>query len=300
LSKQRKESKPGTSFRRGIRIAAEVAALLAITLVIGALSGCCERLFFYPDATLYFTPSDYGLQYEAVRFSSGDGTQLAGWFLPARGRARGTIVHCHGNAQNMTAHWRLVQFLPENGFNLFVFDYRGYGRSKGKPTRRGVIDDSRAAVDYVFSREDVDPARVGLMGHSLGGAAAFVVAAEDDRLRALATDSAFSSYRDEAAYVLRRNPVTFLPAWPLSRLLIRGGFDPVDYAPKLSPRPVFIIHGTADRIVPHHMGERLAAAAGKPKELWLVEGARHMGGVDVEGEKYVNRVCRFFGRAFGE
>jgi hypothetical protein len=276
----------------------EIAGILLVILLVAGLSGCCERLFYYPDAAVYSSPDDYGLRFETVSFQSPDGTELSGWFLPAVGPPRGTIVHCHGNAQNMTAHWLFVKFLPREGYNLFVFDYRGYGRSAGKPTRSGTVEDARAAIEYVLGREDVDASRVGILGQSIGGAVAVVVAAEDARIRGAVIDSSFSSYRDEAAHALRQNPLTWLLAWPLSRCLIRSGLDPVDHVADISPRPVLFIHGTADRVVPADMSRELMERAGEPKELWLVEDARHTGAIYIDEAAYRRQVCGLFERAF--
>ena len=281
-----------------MRAAVEISLLLLVILVIAAVSGCCERLFYYPDARVHSTPAECALAFEPVEFSSKDGTRLTGWFLPAIGEARGTVVHCHGNAQNMTSHWRFAEFLPGRGFNLLVFDYRGYGKSEGSPKRRGSVEDAEAAVEYVLGREDVDPERVGLFGQSIGGAIAVVVTAKDKRVKGLVLDSAFSSYQGEAAHALRANPITWLVSWPLSRLLIRSGLDPIDHVAEISPRPILIIHGTGDRVVPHEMSRELAAEAGEPKELWLVPGADHTASVYARRAEYEQKVCELFEKAF--
>src|SRR5262245_9102597 len=103
--------------RSAIRAVLGMAAALLLT-------GCVEQSFFYPDRVVYSTPDAAGLDYEAVTFASRDGTQLSGWFIPASGHrdpriAKGTVVHFHGNAQNMTSHWQFVSWLPKRGYNLF-------------------------------------------------------------------------------------------------------------------------------------------------------------------------------------
>ena len=153
--------------RRLARLAGR--ALLALPLLL--LGGCVESMFYYPDRVRYETPDALGLRYERVRFQSTDGTALSGWFIPAAGRAdpreaKGTVIHFHGNAQNMSSHWRFVAWLPKQDFNVFVFDYRGYGDSEGKPEPRGVFEDSGSAIDHVRSRADVDPARFERRAHS--------------------------------------------------------------------------------------------------------------------------------------
>ncbi|HEX7926650.1 MAG TPA: alpha/beta hydrolase, partial [bacterium] len=103
----------------------------------------CDGIFFQPDSERYLTPEQYGLWHEPVRFRSQDGTVLAGWFLPAQtpGRAPlGTVIHFHGNAANISNHLYAVRWLPKAGYNVLLFDYRGYGDSAGSPTRAGVIE----------------------------------------------------------------------------------------------------------------------------------------------------------------
>ena len=151
-----------------------------------------DRLFYYPTSVVYGRPESHGLTYESVCFESGDGTALHGWFFPSDGPTRGTIVHCHGNAGNITGHFEAVRWLPACGWNVLCFDYRGYGRSAGAPSRSGTIEDARAALRYALSRSDVDPRCVVMLGQSLGGSIGIVVAAECDTLRGLAVEGAFS------------------------------------------------------------------------------------------------------------
>ena len=301
LSKPREGSRARRHVARRVVFGAIGAVVLALLLtVVVSMSGCCEQYFYYPTADVYSTPREYDLTFDAVEFPSKDGTRLTGWFIPAVGKAKGTIIHCHGNAENMTSHWQFAKFLPGRGLNLFVFDYRGYGKSDGRPTRRGTVDDAQAAVDYVCSRSGVDADRVGIFGQSLGGSIATVVAARDKRIKGAVIDSAFSSYQGEAAHQLRAGSLTRPFAGLLSRLFVRSGSDAVDHVAAISPRPILIIHGAADRVVPHEMSRALAEKAGEPKELWLVDGASHLAGSRDEREKFENKVCELFERAFAK
>jgi len=283
---------------RCLRAAARLAILLVVILAVISVSSCCDRLFYYPDHIEHSDPAQQGVRFERVTFTSEDGTRLSGWFFPAAGPAKGTIVHCHGNAQNITSHWRGGDFLPERGFHLLVFDYRGYGASDGSPTRRGTVMDARAAVAYVRGRPDVDPRRVALFGQSLGGAVAVVVAAGDPRIKGAVIDSAFTSYQAEAAHVLRRTVLLYPLAWPLSRLLVSSGLDPIDCVDRISPRPLLFVHGTRDRVVPPEMSRELAARAKEPKQLWLAEGATHIAALFQQRQDYVRTVGGFFDKVF--
>ena len=161
--KPRKKRRRGSWTRRLLIGAAGLAGFLLIVKV----DGCAERLFYYPVADTYTPPPGA----EDVRFTS-EGRSLHGWFFPALDDAGDplegpapTIVHCHGNAFNISRHVDFVEFLPSAGFNVLIFDYRSYGMSdKGPLHRDGLIHDAGAAIDYVFTRDDVDPDRVGMYG----------------------------------------------------------------------------------------------------------------------------------------
>ncbi|MHC4992168.1 MAG: alpha/beta hydrolase [Planctomycetota bacterium] len=171
-------------------------------VVPASVTGCMERLFFYP--TRGPTPVRPGT--EPVRMTSADGTPLFGWFVPSRSdrvdRAP-TILHVHGNAGNIESHFWFTEYLPAAGFNLFIFDFRGYGESGGHARRRRpLIKDTHAALDALLARDDVDPARIGLYGQSLGGAIGLSVMAERPEIAAAVIESAFASWRDMAANAL--------------------------------------------------------------------------------------------------
>jgi len=180
----------------------------------------CNSLFFYPTDKLYESPEASGLEFESVHFRTGDGVLLHGLLFRAAGEARGTIVHFHGNAGNVTGHWPLIAGLPRAGWNVLCFDYRGFGRSQGRVTVRGTISDGHAAVDYILQRPDLDPSRVVAFGQSIGGAIAAVVGAERQELRAFVLDAAFSGYRAIAAWYIRQNPVLRAIGWWFPHLFI--------------------------------------------------------------------------------
>jgi len=252
-------------------------AVVAVACTL-LFAGCVERLFYYPNDRVYDTPASRDLSYDEVEFESRDGTALTGWFIPAVGRAVGTVIHFHGNAQNMSAHFSFVSWLPVRGFNLFVFDYRGYGRSEGKPEREGIYEDCIAALVYVVNRPDVDPERVVILGQSIGGAYAVAVMQEEIArgVRAVAVDSSFYSYRLIVQDKIARIPVLSVLRRPLSRLVIDDRLSPHLVVGRISPAPILIIHGTDDRVVPFHHGKMLYDAAAQPKEFVAVEGGKHI------------------------
>ena len=241
----------------------------------------CEGAFFYPSAKLVRTPNDLGLSYREVWFESDDGLRLHGWFLPAaEGGEDGacSLLFLHGNAQNISTHLSSVAWLPTEGFNVFLFDYRGYGRSAGSPDIPGLHRDMAAALTTLFAMDEVDGGRVVVFGQSLGGAVAAVGLAASpyrQRVRALVIEGAFSSYRE----ITREKLASLWLTWPLQgplSLTVDDSYRPLEAIAEISPTPVLIVHGTGDRIVPSHHGEALFAAAGPPKDLWLVPGAGHL------------------------
>lgn len=260
-----------------LRVAFGLVAALSGIVLFCAMSGCVDKMFYYPDRKVHGSPADTGLAFLEVRFQSLDGTALSGWFVPSRGAATGTVIHLHGNAQNMSAHFSFVDWLPARGFNVFAFDYRGYGASGGKPERRGVYEDTLAAIEHVLARPDVDPARVVVVGQSLGGANALAVLGREGTrgVKAVVADSAFFSYRSIVNDKIGAMPGLSALRGPLSRLVIGNDYSPGEVVDRIAPVPLLFLHGTADGVIPASHSQRLYDRAWEPKTLWLVPGAGH-------------------------
>ncbi|BAU48779.1 alpha/beta hydrolase [Sulfurifustis variabilis] len=247
--------------------------LLPALLALG-----CTPMFFQPLGSHVRTPADINLAYEDVHFSASDGVKLHGWFLPARGKARATVLFLHGNAENISTHIGSVYWLPQEGFNVFLPDYRGYGRSQGVPTLEGLHADVDGSVRYLLDRPDLDPDRLIVFGQSLGGAIAVHYVAHTAHrrhIRGLVVDSAFASYRDIVREKLASFWLTWPLAWPLART-VEDAYSPVRSIAQVSPIPLLIIHGERDPIVPPGHARRLYEAADSPKALWLVPEAGHI------------------------
>lgn len=275
-----------------------ILVMLALSILC---QGCVNSMFYYPDQIVYDTPDRHGLRYEDVTFVSRDGTRLSGWFIPSLGAARGTVIHFHGNAQNMTSHFSFVSWLPSQGFNLFVFDYRGYGRSAGSPDRRGVYEDCQAALNYISSRPGIDHGRLLVLGQSLGGANALAALGSVPRsgVRAVAIDSSFCSYRSIVRDKLGAMPLLSLLRHPLSYLLTDDRYSPEEVIARIAPTPILIVHGTADSVIPYRHGKRLFELAADPKQLWTVEGGEHTSAFADPSGHYRQRLVGFFTDALG-
>jgi fermentation-respiration switch protein FrsA (DUF1100 family) len=259
--------------------------LILILFICNSVMAGFDSLFYAPDSRAYSNPSQDGYAYEDVQFSSADGTKLSGWFIPAQGEALGTVIHFHGNSQNMTAHYSYVSWLPANGFNVFLFDYRGYGASEGNPTRQGIFEDSVAAVEHIKSRTDIDQNKLIAFGQSLGGANALAVFGSKryEGLVGLATDSAFSSYKSVAG----ENIWIFKP---LAFFLVGNKLSPKKYVANIAPTPLLIIHGTDDDVTSYRHAKRLYKKAKEPKELWTLDDAPHISALGTFREEYAPRL----------
>jgi fermentation-respiration switch protein FrsA (DUF1100 family) len=227
---------------------------------------------------------------EEVWFPTSGGARLHGYFVPAAGGgAAATVIYFHGNGGNVSyVGWVGEQFAAR-GFDVLLFDYRGYGRSEGSVSdERGLYEDADAAYDYAVRVRGARPERLVLYGQSLGSAAAADVAARRP-CGALVLESGLSSAADMAQ--------TILP-W-LPRAVARQTRSKFDSVGKLSrvKCPVLVAHGDRDEVIPVGQGRALHAAAPEPKQLIVIHGAGHNNLSNVAGEAYTDAVADFIRKA---
>lgn len=220
---------------------------------------------------------------EDVTFESTDAkgqkAQLHGWYfksiLKPESTANCTILFFHGNAQNISTHFFSLYSAPSQGYDYFIFDYRGYGSSEGTPSPEGTVADGRAALQWLHDR---DPKKkIVVLGQSLGGAIGLKSVQEMNGkvpIELFVADSTFTSYKSAARQVLAKGWVTWL-LQPLGWLLMGDKFAPNRDMHKLSPIPLVVIHGDADQVIDFSLGEKLYDQAPGPKEFWRVPGGRH-------------------------
>lgn len=230
--------------------------------------GKANKLFYFPTHDEPATPAKWGFEYDDVAFKSTDGTKLHGWFMPAQGkRAKGTVVFSHGNAGSIGHHLGFVMWLVEAGYQVFMYDYRGFGKSGGELDRQGMVEDVKGAFDYVRSRKDVDATKLISYGHSLGGAKSVAALAEKHvaGLRAIVIDGTFSSYQAMARLV----------GGDLGARLITDECSPRGCIAKITETPLLVVHGDKDQVVPVAQGKELFGLANEPKTLFEVKDGSH-------------------------
>ncbi len=244
-------------------IAVIMAALFALTRYLESMG------VFFPSRHMAVNPSVMGLPWEDVYFKAKDNVMLNGWFFK-NPRARSTLIFAHGNAGNMSDRLFKVKFFYDLGLSVFIFDYRGFGKSEGRPSERGIYLDGQSAYDYLQTRGDVNMGNIILYGASLGGAVVIDLATHRNAAL-LVVESSITNARDMA-----RIFYPFMPAFFLSLK-----FDSIDKVRNLSV-PKLFIHSPDDHVVPYWVGQKLFEAAAQPKEFLKIHGGHNDGSITIE------------------
>jgi fermentation-respiration switch protein FrsA (DUF1100 family) len=278
------QSQKGVGFRS---LRAALTVLVALGAAAVMFPSSLERMFVYfPIRQLPEDPSSAGLAFEDVSLLTEDQVRLHGWWVP-RPDASVTLLVFHGNAGNIGHRVAWIEMLHRAGANVFIIDYRGYGRSEGAPFEQGLYRDARAAYRWWKARPGAGNEKLVLVGESLGGAVATELAASEP-VAGVILQSTFTSAWDMAKTML---PLGLLQ--PLARIRFDSASLLSHPSFCSSGAPKLIIHGTRDEIVPLRMGRRLFDLAPEPKELYEVDGAGHNDLPWVAGPEYGARVARF-------
>jgi len=241
--------------------------ILATVVIISAVFWALVRYLesagvFFPNRQLEVSPSVLGLPWEDVYFDTKDHVSLNGWFFK-NPQATSTLIFAHGNAGNMGDRLFKIQFLYELALNVFIFDYRGYGKSQGIPSEAGIYRDAQAAYDYLKARGDTDMERIIIYGASLGGAVAIDLATQR-KAALLIVESSITNALDMAHI-----HYPFVPSF-----FLRLKFDSVSKVKQLTV-PKLFIHSPGDEVVPYWVGKKLFAAAAEPKRFLKISGAHN-------------------------
>jgi len=259
-----------------------VLLILALLVCFSCFYQHIENFFvFYPQKSFDGAPEDWRLTYEDVTFDTEDKERLHGWFFPLRNNAP-VVLFCHGNAGNISHRLDNIKHLTEQNMQVFIFDYRGYGKSSGKPSETGLYKDGLAAYDFLVKQKHVLPERLILFGRSLGAAIALEIALKKN-VAGIILESAFTSSRDMAR--------------TLSLFKIFASFLPTHYnnLEKIGriTVPKLIVHGEEDDIVPFSMGREIYNTARSPKYFFPIKNAGHNDTYLVGGKKYFETLSAF-------
>lgn len=253
------------------RVARVVRIGLACLLLFGA-SGCTSW-FFQPLKDHVASPAEAGFAFDDVPLRTSDGVALHAWLIKPEAEPIGTVYFLHGNAENISTHSRAVYWLVAAGYEVLALDYRGYGRSQGRPDIPDVFEDIDAGMRWLITRDTLRP--VFLLGQSLGASLAIDYLANRPGARrvvdGLIVEAAFTRYGTIGKELASRHWLTWAFQYP-AKWLLQGQHDPLDAVPAISPIPLLLIHSRDDRLIEWRHGQQLFAAAGKPKTMLAASG----------------------------
>lgn len=239
-----------------------------------------QKGLYHPDKEVPETPKNLGIAFEDVNFKTAGGQTLNGWFIPAPG-AKITILYCHGNAGNICDRLHKVEFFHNMRVNFFLYDYRGFGKSTGKPSEKGLYEDARSAYDYLVSRNDADKFKIVAYGKSLGGPVAADLCL-NRKVSALILEGSFASVTLRAQQIY-----PFLPM----KFFITQKYDTMAKVKNLRI-PKLIAHGKQDEVISFSHGVILFAAAAEPKQFLPFEGG-HNDDEYVTSSAYKDELLKF-------
>jgi len=237
-----------------------------------------HKNIYFPERDFIATPGDFGIKFKEVKFSSRDKVLLYGWFVGGEGDKM--ILFCHGNGGNISHRIETIEIINHLGYDLFIFDYRGYGKSNGVPTERGLYQDALGAYDFLIEKGYTGDDII-LYGRSLGGAVAIYLATMVE-VSGLIIESSFSSI-----YALSYDVFGF----HIPRHLISNKYKSIERIKDIRV-PKLIVHSKDDDLIPFHHGQRLYEAAPDPKEFLTIHGSHNSAFLDSEGI-YVEKLSHF-------
>jgi fermentation-respiration switch protein FrsA (DUF1100 family) len=260
--------------------------IIKAALFLGAIILLLVFFRHFEKSNLYFplrhldgTPADIGLEYEDVNITTGDGVEIHGWFVPAR-YPRATVIFSHGNGGNISHRLAKLQILNRLGLSLLIYDYRGYGMSKGSPDEEGLYLDAEAVYDYLINRRKVNPGDIILFGESLGAAVSADLALKHD-VKGIIIEEGFPSVKAVA-----RHYFPFIP-----HFIYKSKYDSQEKLKDMKI-PKLIFHSIDDEIIPYGMGKRLFDAAAEPKEFIELRGG-HNDAFMVSEDEFIRGIDSF-------
>lgn len=258
--------------------------LILTVLGIYVILTICLYLFqsflvYFPDKKIHFSPNQVGLDYEDINFTTQDGVDLNGWFIAAANNY--TLLFCHGNAGNISHRLESIYIFNQLGLNVFIFDYRGFGKSGGSISELGSYADAEAAWQYLLQKRNILPEKIIIFGRSLGSGVASWLAREKNPL-AIIIESSFISIPELA----RKH----YPIFPV-KLLARIKYPVNDYIQHISSAKL-VIHSIDDELIPYQHGQKNFQLAPEPKKFLSIHGS-HNNAFLVSRDEYVTGIKTF-------
>jgi len=257
-----------------------IILFLSYVLVLVIVYFKQDRMLYFPEKEIWQTPSDINLEYNEINFKTRDGVNISGWYIPAE-HEKGVLLFCHGNAGNISNRLDSIRIFNSLQLSVLIFDYRGYGKSEGRPSERGTYLDAEAAWDYLVTVQRASPKSIILFGRSLGGAVAAEIAKKKDPA-ALIIESSFTSAPD-----LGKTLYPWLPV----KLISKFKYSTTDKIDSIRC-PKLIIHSPEDEIIPFSHGKALYDKAIPPKEFLTIKGG-HNEGFLISGKTYCGGIKMF-------
>lgn len=263
-------------------------SILTISIIIFLFLLLLARYYqsygiYFPTSEIQTTPKEYGLEYLDIKFKTQDNIELHGWYIPAS-ENKATILFCHGNAGNISHRIEIIKLFNNIGLNVFIFDYRGYGKSQGRPSEKGLYKDAKAAYKYLTKELNTNKDKIIIYGNSIGGNVAIDLASKVEA-GALISNSAFTSAVDMGKRIYFFLPVKLLQ-WLIS----------IEYDAKRKIEniniPKLIIHSKDDEIIPYEQGKTLYKTAPEPKDFFKMRGG-HNEAFWLQKDEYSNRIENF-------
>ncbi len=275
--------------------------VISVVLVLG-ISYYVFHTYVHPSRMLMVTtPEDLGISFEEIDFQTEDGLVLKGWFVPSEAKSNKVIIITHGYPANKSDVLDWGIFLQEE-YNLLYFDFRAHGRSQGDTATFGYHEqkDIAAAINYLKTRNDVNPNRIGVMGFSMGGVAGLLSATSGSEIKAVVADSPYASLEGMVKEVFRGYSFFRWPFVEMDKLWVKWflKFDiaEISLAQKANQikTPVLLIHAQNDPVIPSSNSQTIYDNLAGPKEIWLTDSSDHGANYYLFKKEYERKVLGFF------